>query len=135
MTHFIPQSEGWARRSLDAISAALAAAWPGSAAVRVARRLASDEHAGRVCNAEILVDLPPERACAAASDLREAGFDVSDTGSLPDGFIVVRARLPLRAYHLHRLTTRLTRLIEPYAGIVVVVCALVHPAIHHGIAA
>jgi hypothetical protein len=129
-------TESWARRSFDAITAAFAAAWPGSAAVRDARRLADQEFAGRVCNVEYLVDLPPERARAVANDLRDAGFDVSMPGSLPDGFLVVRARLPLRAYHLHRLTTRLTRLIRPYAGVAIVVaCALTHPGASRGLAA
>jgi hypothetical protein len=129
-------NDNWARRSLDAVSAALAAAWPGSAAVRDARRLASEECAGRVCNVEFLVDLPPERTPLVVNDLRDAGFDVVVPGSLPDGFVVVRARLPLRAYYLHRLTTRLTRLIKPYAGIAIVVaCAFVQPGMPRGLAA
>jgi hypothetical protein len=130
------RNDNWARRSLDAISAAVAAAWPGSAAVRDARRLASEECAGRVCNVEFLVDLPPERAPLAVNDLRDAGFDVVIPGSLPDGFVVVRARLPLRAYYLHRLTTRLTRLINPYAGIAIVIaCVFVQPGVSRSLAA
>lgn len=130
------RTESWTRRGLDTISAAFAAAWPGSNAVRDSRRLAPEEFAGRVCTVEFLVDLPPDHAIAAASDLRDAGFDVLPSGSLPSGFIVVRARLPLRAYHLHRLTTRLSRLIGPYAGIAIAVaCAFAQPAVQHGIAA
>jgi hypothetical protein len=129
------RTESWARRSLDAISAAFAAAWPGSTAARDARRLSAEEYAGRVGNVEFLVDLPPERAIAVANDLRDAGFDVVPS-SLPHGFIVVRARLPLRAYHLHRLTTRLSRIVRPYAGIAVVIaCAVAQHGVSRGIAA
>ena len=128
--------EPWVRRALDVISAACAAAWPGSAAVRDARRLGADEYAGRVCNIEFLVDLPAERAIVVANDLRDAGFDVSLPGSLPDGFLVVRAQIPVRAYHLHRLTTRLTRLVRRYAAAAVVVaCVFSQPMVTRGLAA
>jgi hypothetical protein len=130
------RKDNWTRRSLDAISAAFAAAWPGSAAARDARRLASEECAGRVCSVEFLVDLPPDRTPLVVNDLRDAGFDVVIPGSLPDGFVVVRARLPLRPYHLHRLTTQLTRLIKPYAGIAIVVaCVFAQPAVSQSLAA
>jgi hypothetical protein len=136
MRYTVIRSESWARRSLDAITAAIAAAWPGSAAVKDARRLASEEFAGRTSTVEFLVDVDAERSLAVAADLRDAGFDVVIPGSLPAGFLVVRARLPLRPYHLHRLTTQLSRLIRPSAGIAIVVaCAFAQPGISQGLAA
>ena len=129
-------TKGLARRSLDTISAAFAAAWPRSVAAKDARRLAGAEYARRLCTVEFLVDLPPGPTHGVMNDLRDAGFDVSDTGSLPDCFLVVRARLPLRPYHLHRLTNRLTRLIESYAGIAFVdACGLADSGLHPEIAA
>ena len=128
--------EPWARRALDVISAACAAAWPGSGAVRDARRLGADEFAGRLCNVEFLIDLPPDRALLVGNDLRDAGFDVSLPGSLPDGFLVVRTQLPLHAYHLHRLTTRLTRFVKRYAtAAIVVACVFSQPMVTRGLAA
>ena len=71
-----------------------------------------------------------------ANDLRDAGFDVSLPGSLPDGFLVVRAQIPMRAHHLHRLTTRLTRLVRRYAAAAVVVaCVFSQPMVTRGLAA
>lgn len=117
------RTEGWARRSLDIFSAVVAAVWPGSEAANDARRLGADEFGDRNCPVEFLVDIPPERLLAVASDLRDGGFEVTTWGSVPNGFLLVRAHVRLRPYHLHRLTTRLSRIVRPYAGLAIVLAA------------
>jgi hypothetical protein len=129
--------EGWVVRAVDVVSAAIATVWPGSTAMSDARRLGADEFGGRKCEVEFLVDVTPERVLAVVDDLHNAGFDVVSVWSaLPDGFLLVRTRVRLHPFHLHRTVTRITRIVKPYAGIAIALAGAFGPrAIDHSAAA
>ena len=129
--------ERWIVRAFDVGCAAAAAAWPGSTATHDARRLGADEFGGRTCEVEFLVDVRPDRVFAVVDDLRNAGFEVvSAWSALPDGFLLVRTRVRLHPYYLHRAVRRITRIVKPYAGIAIALAGAFGPrAINHGVAA
>jgi len=136
--HAMPVArERWVVRAFDIVSAVFATLWPGSPAASDARRLGADEFGGRTCEVEFLVDVRPERVLAVVNDLQDAGFEiVSAWSALPDGFLLVRTRVRLHPYHLHRLVTRITRIVKPYAGIAIALAGAFGPrAINHSVAA
>jgi hypothetical protein len=129
--------ERWVDRAFDVVTAAFATVWPGSAAASDARRLGADEFGGRTCEVEFLVDVAPDRVLAVVDDLRNAGFEiVAAWSALPDGFLLVRTRVRLHPYHLHRAVSRMARIVKPYAGIAIALAGAFGPrALNHGVAA
>lgn len=129
--------EGWVVKAVDVVAAAVATVWPGSTATSDARRLGADEFGGRTCEVEFLVDVAPDRVLAVVNDLRNAGFErVPAWSVLPEGFVLVRKRVRLHPYHLHRAVRRISRIVKPYAGIAIALAGAFGPhAINHGVAA
>jgi hypothetical protein len=129
--------EGWIVRTFDVVAAALATVWPGSTSASDARRLGAEEFGGRTCEVEFLVDVAPDRVLAVVDDLRNGGFElVGAWSALPDGFLLVRSRVRLHPFYLHRAVRRITRIVKPHAGIAIALAGAFGPhAINHGVAA
>jgi hypothetical protein len=103
---------------IDLATAALAAAWPRSAAAREVGRLTEDGYAaGDVCNIDFALALDrPELADMALSAVTLVGFTPLDSTPDGHGFVTVRAPVRLRAYDLVRAASRLNRAVARYGG-------------------
>jgi hypothetical protein len=114
--------------------AALAAAWPRSAAAREVRRLRRDGYAvGAPCEIDFLVSLDEPATDAVLSAMRAAGFTLVHHAGAAPCFASVRASVRLRALHLARAESRLNRAVRPHGGFAVVV-GPAEPAAHSSLA-
>lgn len=104
-------------RLADAGVAALEALWPRSAAAREVERLTRDGfEPGALYEVDFSVSFDEESAEEAMSAVRDAGFAIVGRVGSPRVFLIVRASMPLRAFHLSRAVALLDRLVTPFFG-------------------
>lgn len=104
-------------RLADLGVAALEAVWPRSTAAREVDRLARDGYAtGALYDVDFSVSFDEEFAEQAIAAIRDAGFTIVERVGSARVFVIVRSRLPLRAFHLSRSVALLDRLVAPYYG-------------------
>lgn len=104
-------------RLVDVGAAALEALWPRSVAAREVERLTRDGfEAGATYEVDFSVSFDEESAEEAISAIRHAGFTIVERVGSPRVFLIVRAAMPLRAFHLSRTVARLDRLVTPFFG-------------------
>ena len=104
-------------RLADAGVATLEALWPRSTAAREVDRLTRDGfEAGAVYEVDFSVSFDEESAEEAMTAIRDAGFTIVERVGSPRIFLIVRASMPLRAFHLSRTVALLDRLVTPFFG-------------------
>ena len=104
----------------DTATAAMAAAWPRSAAAQEIARLAENGYTiGSHCEVAFSLSFPePAAATAAVADVRKAGFVIGENAR---GFVTARSALPLRRYDLARATAQLARVARRHGGFATVI--------------
>ena len=117
MTKVKERAVAIAADALDIGHAALAAAWPRSAAAREIERLAEHGYmAGATYEMDFSLSFDEAGADAAFEAIRSAGFTVTERTRSTLCYATARRRIALRAFDLQRATATLQRIVDPYFG-------------------